>query len=88
MKEVSVDMWGWVQKPVLPRDFSSRQGTHSKKVIKEVFLNTLIIIDRFYVIKLVNKALNKLCVSLNLKSFNNRSLLLKNASNLTEEENK
>ena len=24
MKEVSVDMWGWVQKPVLPRDFSSR----------------------------------------------------------------
>lgn len=31
-----------------------------KKVIKEVFPNALIVIDRFHVMKLVNQALNKL----------------------------
>jgi transposase len=30
------------------------------KVIKEVFPNALIVIDRFHVMKLVNKALNKI----------------------------
>jgi transposase len=57
-----------------------------QKVIKEVFPNALIVIDRFHVMKLVNKALNKIRLLLELKGLKNRLLLLKNAENLTEEE--
>jgi transposase len=56
------------------------------KVIKEVFPNALIVIDRFHVMKLVNKALNQLRLSLELKGLKKRSLLLKNGQELTEEE--
>lgn len=38
-----------------------------QKVIKEVFPNALIVIDRFHVMKLVNKALNKIRLLLELK---------------------
>ena len=38
-----------------------------QKVIKEVFPNALIVIDRFHVMKLVNKALNKIRLLLDLK---------------------
>ncbi len=38
-----------------------------QKVIKEVFPNALIVIDRFHVVKLVNKALNKIRLLLDLK---------------------
>ena len=58
-----------------------------QKVITEVFPNALIVIDRFHVMKLVNKALNKLRLSLDLKGLKSRCLLLKNGSDLTEEEN-
>ena len=37
------------------------------KVVPEVFPNAVIVIDRFHVMKLVNKALNKLRLSLELK---------------------
>jgi transposase len=57
-----------------------------KKVITEVFPNALVVIDRFHVIKLVNKALNKLRLNLDLKGLKNRCLLLKNNQDLTEEE--
>ena len=56
------------------------------KVIKEVFPNALIVIDRFHVMKLVNKSLNKIRLLLDLKGLINRSLLLKNTCVLTEEE--
>lgn len=56
------------------------------KVIKEVFPNALIVIDRFHVMKLVNKSLNKIRLSLELKGLKNRNLLLKNSCNLTEKE--
>lgn len=56
------------------------------KVIDEVFPNALIVIDRFHVMKLVNKALNKLRLFLELKGLKNRYLLLKNGRDLTEEE--
>ncbi len=56
------------------------------KVIKEVFPHTLIVIDRFHVMQLVNKAVNKIRLMLNLKGLKNRYLLIKNASNLTESE--
>ena len=56
------------------------------KVIKEVFPNALIVIDRFHVIKLVNKSLNKIRLLLELKGLKNRNLLLKNTCDLTEEE--
>lgn len=46
-----------------------------KRVIKEVFPNALIVIDRFHVIKLVNQALNKLRLFLELKGLKNRCLL-------------
>lgn len=57
-----------------------------QKVIQEVFPNALIVIDRFHVMKLVNKALNKIRLLVELKGLKNRCLLLKNAENLTDEE--
>ncbi|MFB2878820.1 ISL3 family transposase [Floridanema aerugineum] len=56
------------------------------KVIKEVFPNALIVIDRFHVMKLVNKALNKIRLNLELKGLKNRCLLLKNEADLIESE--
>jgi transposase len=38
-----------------------------QKVIKEVFPNALIVIDRFHVMKLVNKAVNKIRLLLRVK---------------------
>ena len=58
------------------------------KVIRAVFPKALVVIDRFHVMKLVNKALNQLRLSLELKGLKNRCLLLKNGRDLTEEENK
>lgn len=58
------------------------------KVIKEVFPNALIIIDRFHVMKIVNKSLNKIRLLLDLKGLKNRNLLLKNNCNLTQEEDR
>ncbi|WP_310484099.1 transposase [Chamaesiphon sp. VAR_48_metabat_403] len=45
-----------------------------------------IVIDRFHVQKLVNKALNKIRLALNLKGLRNRCLLMNNQINLTTEE--
>lgn len=56
------------------------------KVIKEVFPNALIVIDRFHVMKLVNKALNKMRLNLELKGLKNRCLLLKNEVDLSGSE--
>lgn len=56
------------------------------KVIKEVFPNALMVIARFHVMKLVNKALNKMRLNLELKGLKNRYLLLKNEADLTETE--
>ena len=57
-----------------------------KKVIGEVFPNALIVIDRFHVMKLVNKSLKDLRLELEVKGLKNRCLLLKNNGDLTEEE--
>lgn len=57
-----------------------------KKVITEVFPNAIRVIDRFHVMKLVNKALNKLRLKIGFKGLKNRYLLLKNNENLTPEE--
>ena len=57
-----------------------------KKVISNVFPNALIVIDRFHVMKLVNKSLNQIRLTLELKGLRNRSLLLKNYEDLTEDE--
>ena len=57
-----------------------------KKVITEVFPNAIRVIDRFHVMKLVNKSLNQLRLKLGLKGLKNRCLLLKNNCDLTEEE--
>ena len=56
------------------------------KVIKAVFPNARIVIDRFHVMKLVNKAVNKIRLKLSIKGSKNRGLLLKNKDHLTEEE--
>jgi transposase len=56
------------------------------KVIREVFPNAKIVIDRFHAQKLVNKALNKIRLALNLKGLKNRCLLMNNQTNLTNEE--
>ena len=56
------------------------------KVIREVFPNAKIVIDRFHVQKLVNKALNKIRLTLKLKGLTNRCLLMNNQVNLTPED--
>ncbi len=56
------------------------------KVIREVFPNAKVVIDRFHVQKLVNKALNKIRLVLKLKGLKNLYLLMKNQANLTSEE--
>ena len=56
------------------------------KVIREVFPNAKIVIDRFHVQKLVNKALNKIRVLFKLKGLKNRCLLMNNNKNLVSEE--
>jgi transposase len=56
------------------------------KVIKKVFPQAVIVIDRFHVMKLVNKALNKIRLSLELNGLKNRCLLMKNNRDLTEDE--
>jgi transposase len=56
------------------------------KVIREVFPNAKIVVDRFHVQKLVNKALNKIRLELKLKGLRNRYLLMKNRVVLTSEE--
>ena len=53
------------------------------KVIREVFPNAKVVVDRFHVQKLVNKALNKIRLILKLKGLKNRYLLMKNQGNLT-----
>lgn len=57
-----------------------------KKVIAEVFPNAMRVIDRFHVMKLVNKSLNQLRLNRGLKGLKNRCLLLKNNCDLTEKE--
>ncbi len=56
------------------------------KVIKEVFPKASIVIDRFHVMKLVNKFLNKIRLDLGLKGLKNRYLLLSNNQDLSTEE--
>jgi transposase len=72
------------------------------KVIREVFPNAKIVIDRFHVQKLVNKAahrpggnlqvvcdktaLNKIRLALKLKGLKNRCLLMNNQVNLASED--
>ena len=48
------------------------------KVIREVFPNAKVVMDRFHVQKLVSKALNKIRLVLKLKGLKNRYLLMKN----------
>lgn len=52
------------------------------KVIKSVFPNAKVVIDRFHVQKLVNKALNKIRLKLELKGLKNRCLLMSNYRDL------
>ncbi len=59
-----------------------------KKVIKAVFPNALIVIDRFHVMKLVNQNLNKIRLSLEFNGLKNRYLLLKNGGELDPDEKK
>lgn len=54
------------------------------KVIKAVFPNAKIVIDRFHVQKLVNKNLNKIRLKLELKGLKNRNLITTAQSQLTE----
>lgn len=57
-----------------------------KRVITEAFPNAVIVIDRFHVMKLVNQSLNKIRLLLGLRGLKNRSLLLKNGKDLSQEE--
>lgn len=56
------------------------------KIIKEIFPNAAIIIDRFHVMKLVNKSLNRLRLDLDLKGLVNRYLLLNNNQSLSDKQ--
>jgi transposase len=54
------------------------------KVIKAVFEKAEIVIDRFHVMKLVNKVLNKIRLKLGLTGLKNKLLLLKNHEDLSQ----
>ena len=56
------------------------------QVIRAVFPNAKIVIDRFHVQKLVNKNLNKIRIILKIKGLKNRYLLMSNRVNLTLKE--
>jgi transposase len=56
------------------------------KVIKEVFPNANIVIDRFHVMKLVSKSLNKIRLKLGFTGLKNKALLIKNNQDLSDEE--
>jgi transposase len=56
------------------------------KVIKSVFPNAKVVIDRFHVQKLVNKALKKIRLQLELKGLKNRCLLMSNYRDLNAQE--
>jgi transposase len=56
------------------------------KVIREIFPNAKIVIDRFHVQKLVNKELNRIRIRLNLKGLKNKYLLARNKNNLIDTE--
>lgn len=56
------------------------------KVIKEVFYNANIVIDRFHVMKLVGKSLNKIRLKLGFTGLKNKALLMKNHRDLSNEE--
>jgi transposase len=56
------------------------------KVIKEVFPNAKVVIDRFHVQKIINKNLNKIRLILNLKGLRNRNLLMTTLSQLNSVE--
>ncbi len=58
------------------------------KVIKEVFPNADIVIDRFHVQKLINKDLNKIRLNLGLKGLKNKNLLMTSESQLILEDKK
>jgi transposase len=52
------------------------------KVIREVFPNAKIVIDRFHVQKLVSKALNKIRLAVKITGLKNRCLLMSDRDNL------
>ena len=56
------------------------------KVVKEVFLNAKIVIDRFHVMQPVIKELNQLRKSTGIKIKGSRFILLRNNIDLTEEQ--
>lgn len=56
------------------------------KVIKRVFPNASIVIDRFHVMKLVSKSLNKIRLKSGCTGAKNKSLISKNYQDLNEEE--
>ncbi len=56
------------------------------KVIKKVFPNALVIIDRFHVMKVVNKDLNKLRRAAGITDRQSKYLLLSNRLNLNPEQ--
>ena len=56
------------------------------KVIKKVFPNALVIIDRFHVMKVINKELNKLRRTAGITDRQSKYLLLNNRINLNPEQ--
>lgn len=56
------------------------------KVIKAVFPNASIVTDRFHVMKLVNKSLNRIRLKLGFTGLKNKTLLMKNYQDLNDAE--
>jgi transposase len=56
------------------------------KVIRAIFPNAKIVIDRFHVQKLINKNLNKIRLKLELRGLKNKNLIMTTQSQLTKSE--
>lgn len=57
------------------------------KMIEKVFPNAVVVIDRFHVMKAVNRNLNTIRKQSEIKVKNNKFILLKNGIDLSDEEN-
>ena len=85
VEEVCVDMWGGFPK-VIREVFPNAQIADATTRRSPPHVLRQAVIDRFHVQKLVNKASNKIRLTLKLKGLKNRCLLMNNQANLTDEE--
>jgi transposase len=79
-----------VQQPIEVREQVSEVSVDMwggfPKVIQEVFLNAVVVYDRFHMMKYVNEEFNKIRIQSQIKGKGSRFIILRNGVDLKEEE--